>query len=676
MRIAYAHNLATNGGEDEAELDRPETVAAIVADLRSLGHEVFAVEMSAPVPAVVRQLQSLRLDLVFNCVEGRKGRFREAFYPALFEQLGIPFTASDAYTCLLTLDKQLTKKVVAARGVPTPRSVYVERLSDFAGADLRLPVIIKPNFEGSSKGITQDSVIDDPALLEQAVASALERFPAGVLVEEYIDGIDVTVPYLEATRPETHGVLEPVEYLVAEEFRRHQRYPIYDYVLKNTPEWRHLELRVPALLSDAVRAKVLHQTAVACRALGIRDLGRCDFRVTPDGDVYFIECNALPSLEAGAGLYLSAAACGHATTAEVLDLVVRSAAKRYGLDPSPSRPAARQTENSLRVGFTYNVKRIDPRSGDDSEAEFDAPTTIQAVADAIAAAGHEVVRLEANASLPMRLMSEPVDVVFNMAEGFRGRSREAQVPALLEFFDIPFSGSDAVTMALTLDKSLAKQVVAQAGVPTANFLVMHTGQEPLPPGFGFPAVAKPLLEGSSKGVHKKSVVRSEDELRVLVTELVGKYTGGILVEEFLTGREFTVGILGADPVRVLAPMEIVFTEKAGELPVYSFEHKQDFCDEVRYEAPARVDPELDLELRRVARDSFLALGCRDVSRIDIRQDRLGRACFIECNPLPGLTPGWSDLCMIATAAGLSYNDLIAAILAPAIERAAQRAKKG
>lgn len=150
--------------------------------------------------------------------------------------------------------------------------------------------------------------------------------------------------------------------------------------------------------------------------------------------------------------------------------------------------------------------------------------------------------------------------------------------------------------------------------------------------------------------------------------MVARYAQGVLVEEYLVGREFTVAVLDAPHRRALPPMEVVFTPTAGEFPVYSFAYKQTFCDEVRYEVPATVSDELAAEIEAAAIGAFEALGCRDVARIDLRMGADGRVYFIECNPLPGLTPGWSDLCLIAAACGMRYDQVIGQILAPAIDR--------
>lgn len=324
----------------------------------------------------------------------------------------------------------------------------------------------------------------------------------------------------------------------------------------------------------------------------------------------------------------------------------------------------------MRVGLVFNLKRRTPERGGhaDEEAEFDAPSTVRAIREAIASWGHEVVELEADRSFPAAIAAAGVEIVFNVAEGTGGRGREAQVPSVLELLGVPYTGSDPAALVLTLDKALAKTVVREAGVRTPRAVVMRTGDEPLPPELALPVIVKPVAEGSSKGVLAASVARTEQEARALVRALVARYAQGALVEEFLPGREFTVALLGGPEPTVLPPMEIVFAG-GDELPVYSFDHKLEPTDQVRYEVPARTTPELERELRELALRSFVALGCRDVARVDLRLDREGRPAFIECNPLPGLTPRWSDLCMIAEAAGIDYPTLVGKILWSALDRA-------
>jgi D-alanine-D-alanine ligase len=323
------------------------------------------------------------------------------------------------------------------------------------------------------------------------------------------------------------------------------------------------------------------------------------------------------------------------------------------------------------VGFTYNVKRAKPTidgSVGDEEAEFDSPFTLDSIVNAIASFGHEVVRLEATPDLPRVILATPVDVVFNIAEGIGGRSREAMVPALLELLGVPYTGSDAATLAVALDKALAKRVLRQHSIPTPSFQVMSTGKERLDRSLRFPLIVKPNAEGTSKGIGPASIVDNEEQLRVQARELIERYDQRALVEEYISGREFTIGLLGDRPPKVLPPMEIVFTDPSNERPLYDVAIKQDWNRHVRYACPADVTPPLQRALEKVARDTFEALDCRDVARVDIRLGRDGTPYVLEVNPLPGLTPDFSDLVLIAKAAGMDYRTLIAEILAGSIKR--------
>ncbi len=671
MRIALTHNLQLSDSEEEAEFDRPDTIAALTDALLRLGHEVEPVEVSGPASRTVARLEALNPDLIFNTAEGRRGRFREAFYPALFDQLGIPYTGSDAYVCALTLDKQLTKMLLASHGIPTPKWVFLDTLADLSRCTLRFPVIVKPNFEGSSKGITLDSIVEVEERLASRVAELLSRYSAGVLIEEFVSGRDVTVPYLEKASPLTAGVLAPAEYLFDPAVVGDRKYQIYDYHLKQIA-YDAVQIRAPADLSSTVREEIVEVSRRVTRVLGMRDLGRIDYRVDPNGNIHFIEVNALPSLEPGAGIFVSAALAGLNSMDVVLDAIIRSAAERQNV---PLQVSSLRPKKRLRIGLTFNLKRNAPTENADGEAEYDGPSTIAAIREAIASHGHDIVELEASPELPSILAASGVDVVFNIAEGIRGRNREAQVPAILELLDIPYTGSDPAALSLALDKALAKRLVRQAGIPTPEWVLMVTGKERLPKGLSFPAIVKPVAEGSSKGVFRTSVVETEHELREIAREIANKYKQAALVETYLSGREFTVGLLGERRPRSLPAMEIAFVNPDNRRPVYSFEHKQDWSKELRYDTPAAVDPTLGRELERVAKGVFTALGCRDVARVDMRLDNNGRVNFMECNPLPGLMPGWSDLCLIAQSAGISYRSLIGEILAPAIRRYRDRERE-
>ncbi|MBM7117257.1 ATP-grasp domain-containing protein [Archangium primigenium] len=675
MRIALTYNLKLSDAEEEAEFDSQETVNTLAGAIERLGHRLERFEVSGPASRTVARLEAYSPDLIFNIAEGRRGRFREAFYPALFEELGFAYTGSDAYVLALTLDKHLTKLALAEHGVRTPGWQFVEQLAALKVEELRFPVIIKPNFEGSSKGITQDSVAETVEEAREKVAQALARYPNGVLVEEFIRGVDITVPFLAAVANEQDGVLNPVGYDFDPAAMAGRKHAIYDYELKVKRD-QLVKVRAPSGLPPKVAEEMRALSKKILQVLDCRDLGRIDFRLSDAGVPYFLEINALPNLQPGSGIYAAADLEGVHLDG-VVNAIIQSAARRYKIKDGKRAGKPTRKTGPLRVGFTYNVKRVKPMadaaSVEDSEAEYDSPTTLQTIREAIASWGHEVVDLEATAELPSVLASTPLDIVFNIAEGFKGRNRESQVPAMLELLDIPYTGSDPATLSIALDKALAKKIVRQAGIHTPNFQLMITGKERLNKDFGsFPLIVKPVAEGSSKGVLTKSVCNSEAELREVVKEIVTRYKQPALIEEYIGGREFTVGLLGERRPRVLPPMEIVFLDKEDKTPVYSFQHKLEWNDRVRYDAPAKLEPALLEKLRTAARGSFMALGCRDVARIDFRMDDKGRIYFIECNPLPGLTPGWSDLVLIAQGAGMDYRGLIGEIMAPAIRRYKER----
>ena len=669
MKIAFTHNLRLTDSEDEAEFDSVETVDAVASGLREGGHEVEKIEVTGPASHLAARIESYGPDIIFNTAEGRRGRSREAFYPALFEELGFPYTGSDAYVMTVTLDKWMTKLVLGAQGMDTPRARLVvpddmQRGRDIGMLGLAFPVIVKPNYEGSSKGIGDDAVARDARALLDMLPRALRKYPAGVLVEEFIPGTDVTVPFVEGVGDDG-GVLMPVDYVIEPGART--RFNIYDYRLKSSDAGR-VSVRCPPDLQRDVVARLRSLTKSVVRTLGIRDLARVDFRLAEDSRIYLLEVNALPSLEPGSSTFSAAAREGLDYEA-ALRAILTSAAQRQGLLVPQIGKQRKRLPEPLRIGFSYNVKRVDTKGGDDTEAEYDAPETINAIRDALESYGHVVVPVEATAELPRQLMDSPVDLVFNIAEGVSGRNREAAVPALCELMGIPYTGSDAATLSIALDKALSKRVLRQHGIATPEFQVMETGRERLSPKMKFPLIVKPNQEGSSKGVSAHaSVVDDEESMRAVVRELVDKYRQPALIEYYIAGREFTVGLLGDKRPRVLPPMEIIFLDKANARPVYDFQIKQEWEKHVYYQCPAKLTPAELRSMERIARETFVALDCRDVARVDLRMDDTGEIYVLEVNPLPGLTPGYSDLCLIANAANIDYRSLIGEILAGGLKR--------
>ena len=323
-----------------------------------------------------------------------------------------------------------------------------------------------------------------------------------------------------------------------------------------------------------------------------------------------------------------------------------------------------------KTALVANIARGISGSVIDEEAEFDSAETVGAIASALRKTGLDVVILEADRDLPERLIRDEIGFVFNIAEGTGGRDREAQVPALLSLLEIPYSGSDALAMSITLDKALCKRIAASFGVRTAPFVLLSPGEEISLPPMRYPVLVKPNAEGSGKGISEHCVAKDADELRVLLETLFQNYGQDMLAETFLPGREFTVGLLGnGNGLTVFPPMEIVYEHPTqGPYCVYSYEVKKHFREHVHYVCPARIPAEKAAEMAQAAKTVFRALGCRDLARVDFRMDEDGDPCFLEINPLPGLAPDYSDYPMAAEAAGLSYDELIAAVARCAMER--------
>ncbi|MBI5536930.1 MAG: KamA family radical SAM protein [Deltaproteobacteria bacterium] len=341
-----------------------------------------------------------------------------------------------------------------------------------------------------------------------------------------------------------------------------------------------------------------------------------------------------------------------------------------------SRTAAVSINRPLTVGLAFNVKHTESLV-DDREAHFESPRTIDAIETAIKDFGHNVVRLEADTSFPSRLAEARVDIVFNVAEGFHGRSREAHVPAVCEMLGVEYTGSDPLTLAACLDKSVTKRLLREAGVPTPSFFLVNGSPMKVPPGFSFPAIVKPNAECSSKGIGSDSVAHCDRELSEIVARLRGRYGRHIplIVEGYIEGREITVGLLSRMGRLVpLEPMEVVFLHDS-EPHIYGFDLKQNWDGRLEYQCPARLDEKLLRACRVVAAQASRTLGCRDLARVDLRLDQQGVPWVIEVNALPGLTPSYSDLVMASEASGISYRDLVGRIVECAVTRMASRRKK-
>ena len=332
----------------------------------------------------------------------------------------------------------------------------------------------------------------------------------------------------------------------------------------------------------------------------------------------------------------------------------------------------------MHIGIAFDLKAdFGAVSGgpEDLLEEYDSDATVSAIERVLVARGHRVTRLGGGRRFLERLLAASPELVFNIAEGRGSRSREAHVPAACEMLGIPCTHSDPLTMAVTLDKAMAKRVVASCGIPTPGFVVVEHERDLARIAMPFPLFAKPLFEGSSMGIRRRSRIADRAELSERVGQLLGDYREPVLVEEFCGGAEFTVGLLGNGAnVRVAATMEVEPLLVPRDQFVYSLEVKRNpnWAEEIAYHVPPkRARAEIDA-VEKVALDAYRALGCRDVSRIDVRCDAAGNPKFIECNPLPGLAPGWSDLSILWDRSGGTYETLIGAILDEATARLALR----
>ncbi len=322
----------------------------------------------------------------------------------------------------------------------------------------------------------------------------------------------------------------------------------------------------------------------------------------------------------------------------------------------------------MKVGMTYDLRDDYLRAGYGAEetAEFDREDTIAAIETSLSKLGYEPIRIGNIKALVGRLSAgERWDIVFNIAEGLRGYGREAQVPAILEAYDIPYTFSDPLVLSLTLHKGMVKRVIRDLGIPTPDFAVIESEGDIPGISLPFPLFAKPVAEGTGKGIDATSKIMDRQSLGLVCKKLLHDHRQAVLVETFLPGREFTVGIIGTGKeARSIGVMEVILNAKA-EPEVYSYENKERFKERVEYRL---VDDEAAKQAEKTAIESWQGLGGRDSGRVDLRADAQGISNFMEVNPIAGLHPENSDLCIIATKTGITYTELIGEIMKSAMTR--------
>lgn len=347
----------------------------------------------------------------------------------------------------------------------------------------------------------------------------------------------------------------------------------------------------------------------------------------------------------------------------------------------------------MKIALLANLKQNAPTwpgMPPDQWDDLDSWETIEGITLALEKAGHEVTFLEGDQTLYNNLLAVKPDICFNICEGHFGDAREAQIPAILEMLRIPYTGSRVMTLALALDKPMTKRVLTYHGLPTPLFQVFERLDEPLWSELKFPLFAKPSREGTGMGVSAESIIQNEDQLRTQIKRIFDRYNQPALVERFIDGREVTVGVIGnldrpvarripedEDAARIIhglhffPPLEVNMEkypeEEAG---LYTNRMKVEMAHDFHYLCPAPLTPDQVEELNWLAAATFRVMGCLDVARIDFRFDANdgNKPYILEINPLPGLNPGYSDLCIEAAADGWSYDELITTILDLAAER--------
>jgi D-alanine-D-alanine ligase len=322
----------------------------------------------------------------------------------------------------------------------------------------------------------------------------------------------------------------------------------------------------------------------------------------------------------------------------------------------------------IKVGFTYDLRDDYLKEGfsEEETAEFDEEVTIYSIESTLKELGYNVDRIGNFSSLVKRLTNgDHWDIVFNIAEGMYGIGREAQVPALLDAYRIPYVFSDPLVLSLTLHKGMTKRIVRDYGIPTADFFVVENLDDVNKIEMPYPLFAKPVAEGTGKGIDSKSKINTQSDLERICKDLLNKFNQAVIVETYLPGREFTVGIVGTGgEARVVGVMEIVITERAHE-QTYSFHTKENWRGIVEYPL---ATGEIEKKCSDVALNAWRCIGCRDGGRVDLKMDAAGIPNFIEVNPLAGINPDHSDFPMLARKKGIDYKTLLGMIMDSAKNR--------
>jgi len=345
----------------------------------------------------------------------------------------------------------------------------------------------------------------------------------------------------------------------------------------------------------------------------------------------------------------------------------KQADKKEGADDKPP--------NSFRkIGITYNLKEdvlIQGEVDNEQVEELDQIDTIRSLSDVFEKNGYETVKLGGDFNVVDKIRQYKPDFVFNISEGYHGRNREGHIPAILEMMDIPYSGSDPLTLALTLDKAMTKKLLMQLNIPTPNCIVANSFDDVSIANkkLKYPLITKPVWEGSSKGIYNASKTSDEKALEKNVRYLFSKYPDQpVLIEEYIQGREITVGIVGNKPKSVFGIMEIASKSRHDSSFIYSLEVKRDWEKQAKYIVSPSLGNQLEEEITNYSLLAFNEFGCRDFARMDFRVSEDNKVYLLEINPIPGLSPLYSDFVIMSNTLGLGYEQLILSILDSALSR--------
>ena len=676
MRIGLTYDLRDHyralgfSEEDVAEFDFGETIDAIENTLKELG---FETDRIGTVTELVKMLaEGRRWDIIFNIAEGVYGIGREAQIPALCDAYKIPYTFSDPCVMSLSLNKELTKRVIRDLGLATPDFRLISSIDEIDSINLSFPLFAKPYAEGTGKGINANSVIKDKKTLTKVCVELLKQYKQPVLVETYLPGREFTVGIIgSGEEAKIAGIMEVILRSGAED-------GVYSYSNKENCE----EVVTYTLVDDAT-AKIAGRLALdSWRGLGCLDAGRVDIRCDSAGNPNFIEVNPLAGLHPEhSDLPIICTKAG-ITFIELIGSIVNSALKRCGLidsapqkvkdiikSPYPADKSAQPVKKKTNLKKLAILHQHVPENA--SPDEKDVLIQRDEIADSITRLGYEPVKLamtlDAEAAKNSLIRIAPYKV-FNLVESLDGNDRLSGIAtSLLDSLSMDYTGNKTEAIAMTGNKLLAKRLMAGAGIPTPPFFLISDIDKIKAPKGTY--IIKSALDHASKGIDKDSLVKVSGKLdKAAIKKAAAKYTSETFAEFFIDGREFNISILdGPDGPEILPHAEIVFKDyPKGKPRIVDYRAKWD-TESFEYKNTVRNYHFKKADKRMLSLLSKYALKCRNLfgltgyARVDFRVDAAGKPWVLEINANPCLSSD-AGFMAAATEKGMSFDDVIRRIL--------------